>query len=659
MELIEGESLAGRLARDGKLSPARLGAIATDVLAGLSAAHAAGVLHLDLKPANVLLARDGRVVIADFGVARAGVGDAAGIVVGSPSYMAPEQHAGDELDAGADIYAFGAMLFEMAVGKKPFAGDTPNQILDAKLATDPVAGADITPPLAAVIRRCLAVERGDRYADVVQLAAALAQAVDPASTTGSSAAIALPVTRVTVAVLPTTAATDDAYLAEGLGEDLADVLSRSPGLRVLPATAARALGQVAARHAGEQLGVDHVVESSLRRIPSGVRVAIRLIAVRDGFQVWADRRDTREADLLATADELAAALAAALSTVSARRDEVDPRTVELYLRARHLLRDFWGRGIVAAVDLLEDARLTAPTPALLSTLAHARVRAWMMRGLAADPDEVRDAVERAITAGPDLGEARYARALYRLNTNNPNGGMADLGTAIARSPLLPEAHATAGLLLTELGELDEGERRFAHAADIDPAYLPMVECERARIVALVGDWEGAEARLAAVQATGPRNIVQMAILVRSRLAMWRRGKSAIFETPDLRSSSGLVSVEHVIAMVTEIKTTGDMSIDRWRATMKAIDDPHVPLRGQMVARQGLIEMAAVTGHVADSLAAIRRIADDGLLDRLWLRRCPALAALRDMPEFVAALAVVDARADAALAAYRDGLSGRA
>jgi serine/threonine-protein kinase len=678
MELIDGESLAARLARDTRLSPSRLAAIAADLLAGLSAAHAAGVLHLDLKPANVLLASDGRAVIADFGVARAGRGDATEIVVGTPSYMAPEQHAGDELDAGADIYAFGAMLFEMAVGRKPFDGETPMKILHAKLSRDPVtaAGADLPPPLGAVIRRCLAPERADRYADADELAAALAVAVDPAATTGTQRAVARAAPRVSVAVLPVSAASADAYLGDGLAEDLADVLSRSPGLRVLPATAARQFADDAARHAGERLGVDHVVESSLRRIPEvgtdeaggrrsssragdRLRVAIRLIAVRDGFQVWAERRDTAESELLATCDELAAALAAALSTVAVRRDEIDPRAVELYLRARHLLRDFWGKGIVEAIDLLEDARRTAPSPALLSTLAHARVRAWMMRGTVGQPDEVRDAVERAMAAGPELGEARYARALYRLNTNNPIAGMADLGAAIARSPLLPEAHASAGLVLSEIGELDEGRRRFAHAGDIDPAYRPLVGCECARLDALLGNWDDATAALAAIRATAPRAIANMALIFESRLAMWRRGRDAIVDAPDLTSLSGMASVEHVLAMVLEIQRTGGLAIERWRAAMATIDVPHAPLRGRLVGRQALIEIAVEAGHRDDAIAAIEQLARDGLLDRTWIAYCPSLRAVRDDPAVASALAVVSERAEQALEAYRDGLSGRA
>src|SRR6185503_3788229 len=119
----------------------------------------------------------------------------------------------------------------------------------------------------------------------------------------------------TVAVLPLSASPDDDYLAAGLAEDLADALSRCGTLRVLPATSARGLAATGVS-AGAALGVDHVVEGSLRRAGDRLRIAVRLVAVRDGFQIWADRRDVLELDLLAVSDELADGLAGALSTAS-------------------------------------------------------------------------------------------------------------------------------------------------------------------------------------------------------------------------------------------------------------------------------------------------------------------------------------------------------
>ncbi|HEX3765678.1 MAG TPA: serine/threonine-protein kinase, partial [Kofleriaceae bacterium] len=163
MELVAGESLAVRLAR-GRLATAAAMRIAGEVAAGLACAHAAQVVHRDLKPANVLLAGDGRAIVADFGIAGL-TGDRAH-VAGTTGYMAPEQQAGGELDARADVHAFGAMLCQMLSGALP-ADDVARQL----------AGAPAE--VIALVRACLARSPAERPADGAALVAGLAAVVAP------------------------------------------------------------------------------------------------------------------------------------------------------------------------------------------------------------------------------------------------------------------------------------------------------------------------------------------------------------------------------------------------------------------------------------------------------------------------------------------------
>ncbi|AKV04164.1 Serine/threonine protein kinase [Labilithrix luteola] len=142
MELVRGEGLASLLTRRGRLPLAEVVSISRDVCAGLSAAHAAGVLHRDLKPDNVVLAEDGRAVITDFGIARAAsegeLGRTVGGIVGTPAYMAPEQVEGaPNLDARADLYALGAMIFELLTGSLPWTGETVIAVAAARLLQPP------------------------------------------------------------------------------------------------------------------------------------------------------------------------------------------------------------------------------------------------------------------------------------------------------------------------------------------------------------------------------------------------------------------------------------------------------------------------------------------------------------------------------------------
>ena len=151
MELLEGETLAARLTRAGRLSPAEAAPLAVQMAAALDAAHSAGIVHRDFKSANVMLVGDGsasglglRAVVTDFGLARGKqaatdpniTGD--GGVVGSPSYMAPEQVEGKEVTGAADIYALGVVLYEMVTGRLPFVGDTPLSTAVMRLREDPV-----------------------------------------------------------------------------------------------------------------------------------------------------------------------------------------------------------------------------------------------------------------------------------------------------------------------------------------------------------------------------------------------------------------------------------------------------------------------------------------------------------------------------------------
>jgi serine/threonine protein kinase len=142
MEYVEGGSLAETLARDGALSPARVVAVARDCCSGLAYAHAAGLVHRDLKPQNLLLDHDGRVKIADFGIARSLDGTSltlTGSVLGTAGYLAPEQAGGEQVSAAADIYGLGVTLHQLATGTMP----------------GPDAPQALPEPLRSVIARCL------------------------------------------------------------------------------------------------------------------------------------------------------------------------------------------------------------------------------------------------------------------------------------------------------------------------------------------------------------------------------------------------------------------------------------------------------------------------------------------------------------------------
>lgn len=175
-EFVEGETLRARLMR-GKFSRGELDRAAASLAGGLAAAHREGIAHGDLKPENIVLRRDGQIKILDFGLAvlrrESAPVAAAETLAGTPGYMAPEQLRGQPPDARADVFAFGAILFEMATGRHPFAGDR-GSMLEAALSNRAAYDApDLPGDLAGLVRRCLAPNPADRYASGAELERAL------------------------------------------------------------------------------------------------------------------------------------------------------------------------------------------------------------------------------------------------------------------------------------------------------------------------------------------------------------------------------------------------------------------------------------------------------------------------------------------------------
>lgn len=170
MEYVEGETLADRLAREGRIGQGEAGAIARAVLEALEVAHASGIIHRDIKPGNILLGANGDVKVADFGIARA-LGDSTvtgtGSTMGTPHYIAPELVQGAPASPASDLYAVGAVLYEMLTGCRPFDGDTPIAIALARMQTDPVPprllDRSIPPWLEHVVLRALARDPSNRF----------------------------------------------------------------------------------------------------------------------------------------------------------------------------------------------------------------------------------------------------------------------------------------------------------------------------------------------------------------------------------------------------------------------------------------------------------------------------------------------------------------
>ncbi|HQR67086.1 MAG TPA: serine/threonine-protein kinase, partial [Thermoanaerobaculia bacterium] len=208
MELVEGSSLR-QLLSAGRPPLRRALQIAAEVADGLAAAHEKGIVHRDLKPENVMVRPDGRAKILDFGLAKsapaaAGAEDetvranegttAAGMVLGTPAYMSPEQASGRPVDFRSDQFSFGSVLYEVVTGRRAFRRDTLPETLAAIVRDEPEPAAEVDPslplPVLWVLERCLAKEPSDRYASTRDLARDLAHLAEHLPSISGRSAVA-------------------------------------------------------------------------------------------------------------------------------------------------------------------------------------------------------------------------------------------------------------------------------------------------------------------------------------------------------------------------------------------------------------------------------------------------------------------------------------
>ncbi len=667
MELVDGESLTSALGE--RMGWPRLQRLAMQICEGLAAAHGAGVVHRDLKPDNVIVERaTDRAVITDFGIARSG-DDAGvtqvGVVIGTPRYMAPEQLAGTTVDARADLFSLGVMLYELAAGTRPWAADHAIAIAVAQATQSPrpLTARHVPSGFASVVMACLAVDPAARPSTATEIAMAIGAlggvtagraatpTMSPSSRSSPTPSPAYPSTDATtsLAVLPFACAAGDEYLAGGVQEDLTDMLATGR-LRVRPPRIASRF-EADPRELGRELDVDHVVVGSIRRTATGLRVTARLIGVADGFQLWSRRVDCAETEILDVCGDMGRGIAGALSTrATPGVRPTDPRAVELYLRARDELRRFWGAHAQQAAELLEQAAAYAPDyPPILTALAVASAQAWIKTGTPELLAPARRNVERALATGH--AEAHLGSAMLRLNQADPEGAATDLGIALAGSPMSPIAHEIAGFILLEVSAAADSRHHLDTAVRLDPGRAPVIAMSLARLDAIAGDWEGVDRQTELLLADPDPSIAQSGLLVRSRFAVWRRdilgAVVGLRDAPRTRFNLG-----GIFAIARRWSEDGTFDDAAWSTVIESLFDPNKPRRLQLVFLQRAIEITIVIDQRDRALDALVRCIDFGLIDIEWFERCPLLADLHAQPAAMAAREVLAARAGRVLAAFR-------
>ena len=484
MELLEGQVLSDRL-RAGPLTGSDATDIGIGVLAALSALHSRGIVHRDLKPSNVFLTRHG-VKVLDFGLARPEIEASVdadddltrpGIVMGTPRYMAPEQIASEAIDGRSDLFAVGAMLFEMVAGRPAFAGRTFAEIVHATRYEQPPAltGSPAVAALDRVIRRALS----KRPADRPESADAMATELRAAAAVGgdTTAVLARALTRVVVLpfrVLRPDPETD--FLAFSLPDAISSSLSTNNSL-ILRSSA------VAAQFAGDtpnlktlaaEADVDRVVMGTLLRSGNQLRAAAQLVEAPGGTLLTSHTVQSSLGDLFQLQDDIARRVAEALAlplvgaASPAAGTAPNARAYELYLRANELERTY--NGLVEARDTYRaslelDARF-APAWAHLG-------RCYRVIGKYIDPSndseaQAEAAFRRALSLNPRLTIAHKFYANLEADTGHAQNALVRLIGEAQRHGNDPELFAGLVHACRYCGLLEQSMAAHAEARRLDP-----------------------------------------------------------------------------------------------------------------------------------------------------------------------------------------------
>ncbi len=496
MQVVEGQSLKDVIT--GKdLLVERILEIAIQVCEGLQAAHDKGIIHRDVKPSNILLDVHGRVRIVDFGLAAIKGSEhltKTGSTLGTIGYMSPEQVQGRETDHRSDLFSLGVVLYELITKQNPFKRDSEAATLRAVIdyIPEPLARykRNIPEPLEAISDKLLEKSSAHRYQTAAGVLSDLHRlAEDRLSGSGRQGC------QPSIAVLPFANLSGDPeqeYFCDGMAEEIINALTHVKGLRVVARTSCFAFKgkHEDVRDIGRKLNVDHVLEGSIRKSGSRVRVTGQLVKISDGFQLWSDKFERDLIDVFEVQDEISIAIVEKLKVrlLGGEREQIVMRPTEnlkaynLYLKGRFHWNNRSSKEIQKAIECLKKAVELDPQFSLgYAALADAYIiqadNTEDYEGRLAVLASAEESVFRALELDNSLGEAHTALAQIRFAQWKWHDAEREHLSAIKLSPRYATARHWYALFLAARGKHEQAQEQIKLARDLDPLSPPIIAAQ--------------------------------------------------------------------------------------------------------------------------------------------------------------------------------------
>lgn len=518
MQYVDGKSVL-HYCRNEKLSIAKVIELVTQIAEGLAKAHSAGVTHRDIKSANIIVDKEFRAKILDFGLAAVKGGEMitkTGSTLGTVAYMSPEQAQGHDIDNCSDLFSLGIVLYELLTGQTPFKRNNDAATLHAIVHDEPKHLAEYNPSVPAelqrIVSKCLAKDPQERYQSAVDLSNDLRKVTKTIANENDDAEISK---QPSIAVLPFTnmsADKENEYFSDGLTEELLNVLAKNPGLKVTGRTSSFAFKnkQEDLRSIGQKLGVGTLLEGSVRKAGNRVRITAQLVKTSDGFHLWSETYDRVIDDIFAVQDDIAKSVAEAMHVTLLGKHEktkaVNPESYALLLQGNQAMLEWNKESAQKAIELYKEAiELDKDNARAWAGLARvytqqacyglddsetayrnakeAIVKALKLDDKLADAHEVMGLIKGALEFHFEEGGLEYRKA-YELAPNNSRmvsslalyyGIMGEYKEALRLSklsveldPLNPESHINLGRVLFWSGQYPESRLQYQKGLEFIP-----------------------------------------------------------------------------------------------------------------------------------------------------------------------------------------------